>query len=141
MFTFWPEDIQQNAGRIHYFNTEMGEKQTKNRVIESETRSGKCTVIRSTRNDRSDYSGTTELCRTISLTVPNSTAIFLYIFLTGRKKISVRTKIIGRVGIPEPHNFFVLAWEVSDKKPFHKHHLESCCDVILGHLWSSHEKK
>ena len=26
MFTFWPEDIQQNADRIHYFNAEMGEK-------------------------------------------------------------------------------------------------------------------
>ena len=24
MFTFWPEDIQQNADRIHYFNAEMG---------------------------------------------------------------------------------------------------------------------
>ena len=76
MFTFWPEDIQQNADRIHYFNAEMGEKNTKNRVIESETGSGKCAVIRSTRNDRSDYSGTTELYRTESLTVPNNTAIF-----------------------------------------------------------------
>ena len=37
-----------------------GEKNKKNRVIESETGSGKCAVIRSTRNDRSDYSGTTE---------------------------------------------------------------------------------
>ena len=46
MFTFWPEDIQQNADRIHYFNAEMGEKEnTKNRVIESETRSGKCQAI------------------------------------------------------------------------------------------------
>ena len=53
-----------------------GEKITKNRVIESETGSGKCAVIRSTENDRSDYSGTTELYRTVSLTVPNSTAIF-----------------------------------------------------------------
>ena len=89
MFTFWSEDIQQNADRIHYFNAEMGEKNTKNRVIESETGSGKCRVIRSTRNDRSDYSGTTELYRTVSLTVPNSTAIFcdfLIFFLTGRKK-------------------------------------------------------
>ena len=77
MFTFWPEDIQQNADRIHYFNAEMvGKKNTKNRVIESETGSGKCAVIRSTRNDRIDYSGTTELYRTVSLTVPNSTAIF-----------------------------------------------------------------
>ena len=66
MFTFLPEDIQQNADRIHYFNAEMGEKQTKNRVIERETGSGKCAVIRSTRNDRSDYYGTT---------VPNRIAI------------------------------------------------------------------
>ena len=52
MFTFWPEDIQQIADRIHYFNAEMGEKEnTKNRLIESETGSGKCAVIRSTRND------------------------------------------------------------------------------------------
>ena len=29
MFTFWPEDIQQNADRIHYFNAEMGEKTQK----------------------------------------------------------------------------------------------------------------
>ena len=29
MFTFWPEDIQQNADRIHYFNAEMGEKHEK----------------------------------------------------------------------------------------------------------------
>ena len=53
-----------------------GGKNTKNQVIESETGSGKCAVIRSTRNDRSDYSGTTELYRTVSLTVPNSTVIF-----------------------------------------------------------------
>ena len=71
MFTFWPEDIQQNADRIHYFNAEMGKK-----TRESETGSGKCVVIRSTRNDWSDYSGTTELYRTESLTVPKSTAIF-----------------------------------------------------------------
>ena len=45
MFTFWPEDIQQNADRILYFNAEMGKKHTKNRVIESETGSGKCAVI------------------------------------------------------------------------------------------------
>ena len=45
MFTFWPEDIQQNADRIHYFNAEMVGKNTKNRVIESETGSGKCAVI------------------------------------------------------------------------------------------------
>ena len=51
MFIFWPEDIQQNADRIHYFNAEMGEKNSKNRVIESETGSGKCAVIQSTRND------------------------------------------------------------------------------------------
>ena len=77
MFTFWPEDIQQNADRIHYFNAEMGKKtHEKSGVIESETGSGKCAVIRSTRNDRSGYSGTTELYRTVSLTVPNSTAIF-----------------------------------------------------------------
>ena len=77
MFTFWPEDIQQNADRIHYFNAEMGKKKnTKNWLIESETGSGKCVVIRSTQNDRSDYSGTTELYRTESLTVPKSTAIF-----------------------------------------------------------------
>ena len=75
MFTFWPEDIQQNADRIHNFNAEMG-KNTKNRLIESETGSGKCVVIRSTRNDRSDNSGTTELYRTESITVPKSTAIF-----------------------------------------------------------------
>ena len=66
MFTFWPEDIQQNPDRFHYFNTEM-EKKKKNRVIESETRSGKCAVIRSTRNDRRDYSSTTELYRTVLL--------------------------------------------------------------------------
>ena len=48
MFTFWPEDIQQNAYRIHYFNAEMGGKNTKNRVIETETGSGKYTIIRST---------------------------------------------------------------------------------------------
>ena len=24
MFTIWPEDIQQNADIIHYFNAEMG---------------------------------------------------------------------------------------------------------------------
>ena len=112
MFTFWPEDIQQNADRIHYFNAEMGKTHTKNRVIESETGSGKCAVIRSTRNDRSGYSGTTKLYRTLSLTVPNSNAIFcnsLIIFFTGRKKIRVGTKIVGRVGLPETHNFFVLA--------------------------------
>ena len=66
-----------------------GGKNMKNRVIESETGSGRCAVIRSTRNDRSDYSGTTELYRTESLTVPNSTAIFcdfLINFLTGQKK-------------------------------------------------------
>ena len=83
----------------------------KNPVIESETRSSKYAVIRSTRNDRSDYSGTTELYRTVSLTVPNTTTIFcdfLIFFFTGQK-IRVRTKIVGRVGLPEPHNFFVLA--------------------------------
>ena len=86
MFTFWPEDIQQNADRIHYFNAEMvGEKNTKNRVIESETGSGKCAVIQST---RIDYSGTTELYRTATLTVPNSTAIFcdFLIFFNRTKK-------------------------------------------------------
>ena len=116
MFTFWPEDIQQNADRIHYFNAEMGEN-TKNLVIESKTGSGKCAVIRSTRNDRSYYSGTTELYRTASLTVPNSTAIFcdfLIYFFTGRKKIRVGTKIVGRVGLPEPNNFFVLAQALSE---------------------------
>ena len=90
MFTFWPEDIQQNADRIHYFNAEMGKKITKNRVIESETGSRKCAVIRSTRNDRSDYSGTTELYPTVSLTVPNSTAIFcdyLIFFYRTKKKL------------------------------------------------------
>ena len=61
---------------ITLFNAEMGEKNTTNRVIECETESGKCAVIQSTRNDRSDYSGTTELYRTVSLTVPNSTTIF-----------------------------------------------------------------
>ena len=61
MFTFWPEDIQQNTDRIHY--AEMGVKIRKNRVIESETGSGKCAVIQSTQNDRSNYSGTTELYR------------------------------------------------------------------------------
>ena len=84
MFTFWPEDIQQNADRIHYFNAEIGGKNTKNQVIESETGSGKCAVIRSTRNDRSDYSGTTELYQTESLNVPNIPEIF-HIFFTGRK--------------------------------------------------------
>ena len=34
---------------------------------------------------------------------------FLNIFFTGRKKIRVETIIVGRVGLPEPHNFFVLA--------------------------------
>ena len=34
VFTFWPEDIQLNTDRIHYFNAEMGGKNTKNRVIE-----------------------------------------------------------------------------------------------------------
>ena len=90
MFTFWPEEIQQNADRILYLNAEMGKKHTKNRVIESETGSGKCAVIQSTRNDRSDYSGTTELYRTESLTVPNSTAIFcnfLTFFLQDEKKL------------------------------------------------------
>ena len=29
MFTFWPEDIQQNADRIHNFNAEMGKKTRK----------------------------------------------------------------------------------------------------------------
>ena len=89
MFTFWPEDIQHNADRILYFNAEIGKKHTKNWAIESETGSGKCAVIRSTRNDRSDYSGTTELYRTESLTVPNSTAIFcdfLILFLQDEKK-------------------------------------------------------
>ena len=76
MFSFWHEDIQQNADRICYFNAETGKKHMKNQVIESETGSGKCAVIRSTRNDRSDYSGSTEHYRTESLTVPNSTAIF-----------------------------------------------------------------
>ena len=112
MFTFWPEDIQQNGDIIQYFNTEMEEKNTKNRVIESETGSGKCAVIQSTRNDRSDYSGTTELYRSILLTVPNSIAIFcdfLNNFLKGEKKIRVGTKILGRVRLPEPNNFFVLA--------------------------------
>ena len=28
------------------------------------------------------------------------------IFFTGRKKSRVGTKIVGRVGLPEPHNFF-----------------------------------
>ena len=91
MFTFWREDIQQNADRIHYFNAEMGKKTTKNRVIESETGSGKCVVIpSSTQNDRRDYSGTTKLYRTVSLTVPNSTAIFcdfLIFFLQDEKKL------------------------------------------------------
>ena len=61
--------------------------------------------------DRSDYSGTTELYRTVSLTVPGSTTIFcdFLIFFLQDKKIRVGTKIIGRVGLPEPHNFFVLA--------------------------------
>ena len=75
--------------------------------IENETGSGKCAVIRSTRNDRSIYSGTTELYRTAPRTVPNSTAIFF--FLQDEKKIRVGTKIVGRVGLPEPHNIFFLA--------------------------------
>ena len=33
---------------------------------------------------------------------------FIY-FFTGQKKNRVRTKIIGRVGLHEPNNFFVLA--------------------------------
>ena len=37
MFTFWPEDIQQNADRILYFNAEMGEKKTKNRVMKAKS--------------------------------------------------------------------------------------------------------
>ena len=81
--------------------TQKWEKNTKSRVIESETGSGKCTVIRSTRNDRSDYSGTTELYRT----VPR----FFNIFFYRMKKIRVGTEIVGRAGLPEPHNFFVLA--------------------------------
>ena len=86
-------------------------------MIESETGSGKCAVIRSTRNDRSDYSGTTELYRTVSLNVPNSTAIFcdFLIFLKRGKKKRVGSKIVGRVGLPEPHNFFVyvcLCYEI-----------------------------
>ena len=88
MFTFWPEDIQQTLTDSITLTQKWG-KNTKNRVIESETGRGKCAVIRSTRNDRSDYSGTTELYRTASLTVPNSTAIFcdfLNIFFTERKK-------------------------------------------------------
>ena len=50
--------------------------------------------------------------RTASLTVPNSTAIFcdfLNNFLQDETKIRVGTKIVGRVGLPEPNNFFVLA--------------------------------
>ena len=66
--------------------TQKWEKNTKIQVIESETGSGKCAVIRSTRNDRSDYSGTTELYRTVSLTVPNSIAILLINFLQDEKK-------------------------------------------------------
>ena len=92
MFTFWPEDIQQNADRVLYFNAEMGKKHTKNWVIESETGSGKRTVIRSTRNDRSDYSGTTELYRTESLNVPNSTAIFCDFF---KKNLQDKKKKLG----------------------------------------------
>ena len=86
-------------------------KNTKNRVIESETRSGKCVVLLSTPNDRSDYSGTTELYRTVSLTVSDSIAIFcdfLIFFFNRTKKIRVGTKIVGRVGLPESHNF--LFW-------------------------------
>ena len=45
--------------------TQKWGKNTKNRTIESETGSGKCAVIQSTRNDRSDYSGTAELYRDI----------------------------------------------------------------------------
>ena len=89
----------------------------KNRVIERETGSDKCAVIRSTRNERGDYSGTTEQYQTVSLTVPNSTAIFCHIlifFLTGRKKIRVGTKIVGRVGLPEPHNYLFLALAFKD---------------------------
>ena len=81
-------------------------------MIESPTGSSKCAVILSTRNDLSDYSGTTELYRTVSLIVPNSTAIFFdffNIFFQDKKKIRVGTKIVGRVRLPEPHNFFVLA--------------------------------
>ena len=58
-----------------------------NRMIESETGSGKCAVIRSTRNDRSDYSGTTELYRTVSLTVPNMPRFFNDFFYRTKKKI------------------------------------------------------
>ena len=86
-------------------------KTTKNRVVESETGSGKCGVIRSTQNDQSDYSGTTELYRILSLIVPNSAAIFcdfLIIFFNRTKKIRVGTKIVGRVGLLEPHDFFLF---------------------------------
>ena len=39
---------------------------------------------------------------------------FFNIFFTGRKKkIRVGTKIVGRVRLPEPHNFFVLALRVN----------------------------
>ena len=86
MFTFWPEDIQQNADRILYFNAEMGKKHTKNRVMKAKPE----LVIRSTRNDRSDYSGTTDY-QTESLTVPNSTPIFcdflIYFFYRTKKKL------------------------------------------------------
>ena len=70
--------------------TQKWGENTKNRVIESETGSGKCAVTRSTRNDRSNYSGTTKLYHTVSLTVLNSTAIFcdflIFLFFNRTKK-------------------------------------------------------
>ena len=45
--------------------------------------------------------------------LPNSAAIFCdffnIFFYRTKKKIRVGTKIVGRVGLPEPHIFFVLA--------------------------------
>ena len=35
MFTFWPEDIQQNADRILYFNAEMGKKTHEKSVMKA----------------------------------------------------------------------------------------------------------
>ena len=98
MFIFWPEDIQQHPDRIDYFNAEMGGKNTKNQVNESETGSSKCAVIRSTRNDRSDYSGTTEPYR---YNCTKQYRHFLIFFLQDKKK-RVGTKIVNRVRLPKP---------------------------------------
>ena len=84
MFTFWPEEIQQHADRIHYFNAEMGKKHKKNRVIEVKLEVANAGLYDLPEKTEATYSGTTEPFRTVSLTVPNSTPIF-YIFLQDKK--------------------------------------------------------